>query len=237
MTECAQGIVAKRLNSRYRPGARSPDWIKIKNVRTLDAVVGGWVPGHGRLEGLPGAVLLREHHEGRLRYIGSVGIGWSDRERRQLAALLTAAVRPDCPFDHDPAAPGARWVLPRLVAEITYTTRTAPDTCAIPPGTGSARTSPPTAFREPDRPPGVAPRPRASSRRRAAPRTRPGATGSRSATRTEDIQHRAVRVEDFRHKLLLVWIREALLPTSSCPFQGLFRDFQRCLRDFRGTFR
>ncbi|MGW2592700.1 non-homologous end-joining DNA ligase [Streptomyces sp. NPDC001515] len=119
-----EGIVAKRLDSRYRPGARSPDWIKIKNVRTEDAVIGGWVPGRGRLEGLPGAVLLGERHKGGLRYIGSVGTGWSDRERGQLAALLTAAAWPDCPFDHDPAVPGARWVLPRLVAEITYSTRT-----------------------------------------------------------------------------------------------------------------
>ncbi|MCA1217380.1 ATP-dependent DNA ligase [Streptomyces sp. 8L] len=119
-----EGIVAKRLTSRYRPGVRSTDWLKIKNVRTTDAIVGGWVPGTGRLTGLPGAVLLGELCNGLLRYTGSVGTGWNDRERRQLADLLAVAAWPACPFTPTPKVPAARWVLPRLVAEITYTTRT-----------------------------------------------------------------------------------------------------------------
>ncbi|MGW2594925.1 ATP-dependent DNA ligase [Streptomyces sp. NPDC001515] len=119
-----EGIVAKRLTSPYLPGTRSPDWIKIKNVESIDAVVGGWVPGNGRLAGLPGAVLLGERHDGQLRYIGSVGTGWSNHERRQLAALLAVAAWPACPFTPAPRVSGARWVLPRLVAEIRYATRT-----------------------------------------------------------------------------------------------------------------
>lgn len=120
----AEGIVAKRLASPYQPGVRSPDWLKIRNVQVTDAIVGGWVPGTGRLAGLPGAVLLGELRDGLLWYIGSVGTGWSDRERRQLADLLTVAAWPTCPFIPAPRVPGARWVLPRLVAEIRYTTRT-----------------------------------------------------------------------------------------------------------------
>ncbi|MFF9778540.1 non-homologous end-joining DNA ligase [Streptomyces sp. NPDC013978] len=119
-----EGVIAKRLTSPYRPGVRSPDWLKIKNVQTTDAVIGGWVPGTGRLAGLPGAVLLGELRDGPLRYIGSVGTGWSDRERRRLADLLAVAAWTTCPFAPAPKVPGARWVLPRLVAEITYTTRT-----------------------------------------------------------------------------------------------------------------
>lgn len=44
-----EGIVAKRRTSLYEPGARSRAWIKIRHVRTEDIVVGGWLPGHGRL--------------------------------------------------------------------------------------------------------------------------------------------------------------------------------------------
>ncbi|MFD4559772.1 ATP-dependent DNA ligase [Streptomyces sp. NPDC058469] len=119
-----EGIVCKRLTSRYEPGARSRSWIKIRNVLTTDAIVGGWVPGKGRLAGRPGALLLGQRQEGHLRYIGSVGTGWSDRERTALAELLQVAAVTSCPFAPAPQIAGARWVLPRLVGEIEYTTRT-----------------------------------------------------------------------------------------------------------------
>ncbi|WP_331749659.1 MULTISPECIES: ATP-dependent DNA ligase [unclassified Streptomyces] len=119
-----EGVLAKRLASVYEPGARSRAWIKIRHVRTIDVIVGGWVPGRGRLTGLPGALLVGEAHAGRLRYVGSVGTGWSDTERTTLAALLQVAAIDRCPFDEVPRVPGAQWVLPRLVGEVRYATRT-----------------------------------------------------------------------------------------------------------------
>lgn len=53
-----EGLVAKRRTSLYEPGVRSRAWIKIRHVRTEDIVVGGWLPGHGRLTSLPGALLM-----------------------------------------------------------------------------------------------------------------------------------------------------------------------------------
>ncbi|AQU70261.1 ATP-dependent DNA ligase [Streptomyces niveus] len=123
-TSGLEGIVCKLLSSRYEPGVRSRSWIKIRNTLTVDAIVGGWVPGRGRLAGLPGALLIGQRAEGRLRYIESVGTGWSERERTDLARLLSVAVITDCPFTPAPRIVGARWVLPRLVGEITYTSRT-----------------------------------------------------------------------------------------------------------------
>ncbi|MEU5715614.1 non-homologous end-joining DNA ligase [Streptomyces sp. NPDC020403] len=119
-----EGLIAKRLNSVYEPGVRSRTWIKIRHVRTADVIVGGWVPGRGRLGGLPGALLVGERHEGGLRYAGSVGTGWSDAERTTLAELLRVAAVDTCPFDEVPRVAGARWVLPRLVGEVRYSTRT-----------------------------------------------------------------------------------------------------------------
>ncbi|MFC9245705.1 ATP-dependent DNA ligase [Streptomyces sp. NPDC057136] len=126
MTKAAglEGLVAKRLTSVYEPGVRSRAWIKIRHVRTLDVIVGGWVPGRGRLAGLPGALLVGEHDEDGLRYAGSVGTGWSDTERVTLAELLHAAAIDHCPFTEVPPVAGARWVLPRLVGEVGYATRT-----------------------------------------------------------------------------------------------------------------
>ncbi|NEY35102.1 ATP-dependent DNA ligase [Streptomyces sp. PRKS01-65] len=119
-----EGLVCKRLDSVYEPGVRSRAWIKIRNMNSEDVVVGGWLPGKGRLSGLPGAVLVGQRAGGRLRYVGGVGTGWSEAERTELAALLHAAATRVCPFDPVPRVPGARWVVPRLVGEVRYSTRT-----------------------------------------------------------------------------------------------------------------
>ncbi|MGR6968478.1 ATP-dependent DNA ligase [Streptomyces cynarae] len=120
-----EGLVCKRLDSVYEPGVRSRSWIKIRNVRAVDVIVGGWLPGQGRLRGLPGALLVGQRAEaGRLRYVGRVGTGWSEAERAELARLLEAVKTSLCPFERDPRVAGARWVLPRLVGEVRYSTRT-----------------------------------------------------------------------------------------------------------------
>ncbi|MFF8595129.1 ATP-dependent DNA ligase [Streptomyces sp. NPDC015220] len=119
-----EGLVCKRLDSVYEPGVRSRAWIKIRNMVSEDVVVGGWLPGRGRLTGLPGAVLVGQYGGGRLRCVGSVGTGWSEAERSELAGLLAALATDVCPFDPVPAARGAHWVLPRLVGEVRYSVRT-----------------------------------------------------------------------------------------------------------------
>lgn len=119
-----EGLVAKRLTSRYEPGTRSKTWVKIKVHRLADVLIGGWIPGRGRLTGLPGAVLVGERREGLLHYAGRVGTGWSHTERTHLARLLQAAASDICPFTQAPPVAGARWVLPQLVGEVRYTSRT-----------------------------------------------------------------------------------------------------------------
>ncbi len=119
-----EGLVCKRLDSVYEPGVRSRAWIKIRNMRSEDVVIGGWLPGKGRLSGLPGAVLVGQRSGGRLRYVGGVGTGWSAGERAELAELLRDAAADVCPFSPVPGVAGARWVVPRWVGEVQYSTRT-----------------------------------------------------------------------------------------------------------------
>lgn len=119
-----EGLVCKRITSRYEPGVRSRHWIKIRNMRTADILVGGWLPGAGQLSGRPGSVLMGQRHAGGLRYVGSVGTGWSESERAALTRLLYAAEIEDCPFSEVPPVAGAHWVLPRLVGEVRYAVRT-----------------------------------------------------------------------------------------------------------------
>lgn len=116
-----EGVIAKRLTSYYLPGVRSPDWRKVKHLLTLDVVIGGWTEGRGSLAGLPGAVLAGVDEPTGLRYVGSVGSGLSGHERRDLARYLSAVAREDSPFVGPVDVPGAHWVEPRLVAEVTLT--------------------------------------------------------------------------------------------------------------------
>ncbi len=122
-----EGVLAKRLTSRYLPGVRSPDWRKTKHVITLDVVIGGWAEGRGHLAGLPGAVLAGLRDPSGLRYVGSVGSGLSEHERQDLARYLSVIPRADSPFAGPVDVSGAHWVEPRLVAEIAFTGWTAAD--------------------------------------------------------------------------------------------------------------
>lgn len=119
-----EGVVAKRNSSPYRPGRRSPDWLKVKNLRTQEVIIGGWAPGKGRREGTIGSLLLGIPANGRLRYAGQVGTGFTDALLDDLHDELVADATESCPFDPPPPRPDARdaiWVRPRLVGEVRFT--------------------------------------------------------------------------------------------------------------------
>lgn len=119
-----EGVVAKRRTSPYRPGTRSPDWIKVKRQRTQEVVVGGWTTGQGNRRGRFGSLLVGvPSRRGRLRYAGKVGTGFSQAAIDDLLARLTPLVTPTSPFDQDvrrEAGDGATWVRPRLVGEVRF---------------------------------------------------------------------------------------------------------------------
>lgn len=131
-----EGIVAKRLDSSYQPGRRSRDWVKVTQVRTQEVVIGGWRPGTGRRDGVLGALLLGVPEDGgRLRYVGSVGTGFSDTDLETLTRKLTTLTRRTSPFHTAvPAerARGARWVRPSLVGEVVFREWTADGRLRMP---------------------------------------------------------------------------------------------------------
>jgi len=116
-----EGIVAKRRSSTYDPGGRSTDWIKIKNQTTQEIVIGGWRPSsNGR--GI-GSLLVGVPVEGGLHYLGRVGTGYSDAERRKLRSLLDPLERKTSPFVDEVEAVAARdatWTTPTLVGEVVF---------------------------------------------------------------------------------------------------------------------
>ncbi|MGZ4178957.1 MAG: non-homologous end-joining DNA ligase, partial [Solirubrobacteraceae bacterium] len=117
-----EGVVAKRLDSRYEPGRRTGAWVKIKHVSRQELIICGWLPGEGRRADRIGALLMgyRTDDE-RLRYAGRVGTGFTERTLNELARALAPLRRQDSPFDDAPKLPrNAVFVEPDLVAEIEF---------------------------------------------------------------------------------------------------------------------
>jgi bifunctional non-homologous end joining protein LigD len=118
-----EGVVAKRLDSRYAPGVRTDSWLKIKNVRTQEAVVAGYKPGQGHRTGLIGSLLIGVNDASGLVYAGHVGTGFTDETLRMLGDKLRPLRRPDSPFAGPVPPEHARpavWVEPELVIQVSF---------------------------------------------------------------------------------------------------------------------
>jgi bifunctional non-homologous end joining protein LigD len=115
-----EGVVAKRLGSRYLPGRRSPDWRKIRLTNTQDCVILGFTPGRGGRAGAFGALLVGAYDEGRLRWVGQVGTGFTETALERLLEAVRPLVRPTPAVPELAAAKGATFVEPRLVCEVEY---------------------------------------------------------------------------------------------------------------------
>ena len=123
-----EGVIAKRLDSRYEPGRRSGAWIKRKHMGRERLAIGGWTPGAGRRRARIGALLLgAADGTGALRYAGRVGSGLSEAESERLASALAPLERTRSPFSPDGPQPprGALFCEPRLRAEIEFREWTA----------------------------------------------------------------------------------------------------------------
>jgi bifunctional non-homologous end joining protein LigD len=120
-----EGIMAKRLGSRYLPGKRSRDWLKIKGHGRQEFVIAGYTRGKGRREGTLGSLMLGAYQGGKLVYVGNVGTGFNDAEIERLLAKLKPLERDTLPFEDVPKMPRVRkgdviWVEPKLVAEVEF---------------------------------------------------------------------------------------------------------------------
>jgi DNA ligase D-like protein (predicted ligase) len=114
-----EGVMAKRRNSRYQPGKRTPAWLKIKTFQTVEAVVCGWTEGTGSRGHALGALILACYADGELRYIGRAGSGFDQDGLIQSLKLLQSREVPDCPLPERPDSDTRpHWVRPELVCEV-----------------------------------------------------------------------------------------------------------------------
>jgi bifunctional non-homologous end joining protein LigD len=116
-----EGVVSKRIDSHYRPGKRSGEWIKTKLANTQEVLIGGFTAGNGSRRDTFGALLLGVPEEEGLQYVGRVGTGFSRADREELVRRLRPLERKTSPFHHGPRAePGVVWTRPSLVGEVQF---------------------------------------------------------------------------------------------------------------------
>ena len=122
-----EGVVAKRRLSPYRPGTRSPDWLKLAHQHLQACVVGGWRPevdDASRVGALLLGVWASDGAGGRvLRFAGRAGSGLATQDQGDLRAVLDPLAAGANPFGTPvprPDAAGARWLLPRAVVEVRH---------------------------------------------------------------------------------------------------------------------
>ena len=121
-----EGLIAKRADSQYKSGKRTPDWRKLKIVHEQEFVIGGWTePRQTRT--YFGALLLGVYDDsGNLIYDGHTGTGFNEKELARLMSLLKPLETKECPFRERPKTnERAHWVRPELVAQIKFTEWTA----------------------------------------------------------------------------------------------------------------
>jgi bifunctional non-homologous end joining protein LigD len=120
-----EGVIAKRVESRYEPGARSRDWLKLKVEFRQEFVVGGYTEPRNSREHL-GALLLGYFDGGSLTYVGHTGGGFTRNGLAAMKRRLQPLERKTPPFAEPPRTnEPAHWVRPEIVVEVKFNEWTA----------------------------------------------------------------------------------------------------------------
>jgi len=117
-----EGAMAKKADSIYQIGTRSEDWLKLKQVKTLDCIVTGYTVGSGSRSSSFGALVLAAYERnGNLIHLGNVGTGFTDATILRLMKLLKSLQTKTKTVPGEVKAPAPIvWVKPQLVVEVGY---------------------------------------------------------------------------------------------------------------------
>jgi bifunctional non-homologous end joining protein LigD len=130
-----EGVMTKKKDSPYEPGARSSNWLKIKKLRSCDCVVLGYTKGSGARTGTFGALLLGLYSDKQLVYVGKVGTGFSQTMLDKLSKRFQQLKTDTAPVNVD-ITDEITWLKPELVCEVTYQMVTKDKRLRMPRFTG-----------------------------------------------------------------------------------------------------
>ncbi len=114
-----EGVMAKEKNSFYYPGERREEWIKVKNVKSIDVVIVGYTSLKREISSLG----MGLYDDGNLIYVGKVGTGFDEKTMELLKKMLKETSKP-CVKNYEDAPANMIWVKPEVVAEIEYLEKT-----------------------------------------------------------------------------------------------------------------
>jgi bifunctional non-homologous end joining protein LigD len=135
-----EGIIAKKLDSKYESGLRTGCWKKIKVVNEQEFVIGGYTEPKGSRDRF-GAILTGYFKAGKLMFVSKVGTGFNQALLDFLYKKFQPLLQDTCPFANLPEKRSGRfgqgltasemrkctWIEPKLVCEIRYTEWTRDD--------------------------------------------------------------------------------------------------------------
>jgi bifunctional non-homologous end joining protein LigD len=115
-----EGILAKNIHSKYYPGKRTAEWLKIKHHKTQEAIIAGYTePAGGRK--YFGALILAVKDGNELKYIGHTGTGFNYSSLKEMYEMLQPLVREKSPFNEKiKTNMPVTWVKPELICEVKY---------------------------------------------------------------------------------------------------------------------
>lgn len=120
-----EGIIAKKRDSKYNPGARSDSWLKIKGTKGQEAIICGYTNSDksGRKFGSLLLGVFEEEGSDKLKYIGNVGSGFSQDDQKALMKKFNSLERKTSPFDEeiDSKYRDSQWLTPKLICEVHFT--------------------------------------------------------------------------------------------------------------------
>ncbi len=100
-----EGLVAKRMDSRYEPGQRSGAWQKMRVNQGQEFVIGGYTPSPKNFD----ALIFGYYEGGKLMYAARTRNGFTPASREQLFKKFRGLETPDCPFANLPEKHAGRW--------------------------------------------------------------------------------------------------------------------------------
>jgi bifunctional non-homologous end joining protein LigD len=115
-----EGVIAKKKNSRYEPGVRSENWLKIKRLLTCDCAVFGYTEGEGSRVQTFGALILGLYHREQPVFVGKVGTGFSQNEMELLLETFGRLKVGNETLRGVDVPEKITWLRPELVCEVVY---------------------------------------------------------------------------------------------------------------------
>lgn len=116
-----EGIIAKRSTSQYHSGKRSKEWLKIKIIQEEEAIIAGITAPKGSRKYF-GSLLLGAFKNGKLKYTGNCGTGFSDQTLNDLYIKLQPYFTENSPFDESIRSRNkVQWIKPKLICQVKFT--------------------------------------------------------------------------------------------------------------------